>query len=196
MKSKLYWILILALALNLNAQESKFDIEANFPIAIGDNFLGDNHNGIIDLGINYRFLQKEILNLGVSANFGFFKNTKSGATDQNQLFDVKTIPIQPRLFAEFNIPNLEKLRPQVGIGYSILIFNADWADNRDDELPADIDDSEEGFNFNLGIAYDLSEKFFLQAQYDFVKIRVENGVPDISYNTNINILKFGIGYKL
>ncbi|WP_019039544.1 outer membrane beta-barrel protein [Psychroflexus tropicus] len=196
MKSKLYWILTLFLALNLNAQESKFDIEANFPIAIGDNFLGDNYNGIIDLGINYRFLQKEILNLGVSANFGFFKNTKSGATDLNQLFDVTIIPIQPRLFAEFNIPNLEKFHPQIGIGYSILIFNADWADNRDAELPDDIDDSEGGFNFNLGIAYDLSEKFYLQAQYDFVKIGVENGVPDISYNTNINILKFGIGYRL
>lgn len=178
------------------SQNSKFSIEANYPIAVGDNFLGDNYNGLIDLGAKYLFSENGIINVGASLNFGFFQNTKSGATDLNQLFDVKIIPIQPRLFAEFNIPNLEKFHPQIGIGYSILIYNADWADNRDAELPADIDDSESGFNFNLGIAYDISEKFFLQAQYDFVKIGVENGVPDISYNTNINIMKFGIGYRL
>lgn len=196
MKSRLYWILTFFLALNLNAQESKFDIEANFPIAIGDNFFGDNYNAIVDLGINYRILQKEVVNLGVSANFGFFKNTKSGATDLNQLLDVKIFPIQPRLFAEFNIANLEKLHPQIGIGYSIIIYKAKWADNQEAESPPNYNDSESGFNFNLGIAYDLSEKFFLQAQYDYVKIEVENGVPDISYNTNINILKFGIGLRL
>ena len=196
MKVRIITILLIFFSIKSFSQNSKFSIEANFPIAIGDNFLEDNYNGIIDLGINYRFLQKEVVNLGVSANFGFFKNTKSGATDLNQMFDVKIIPIQPRLFAEFNIQNLEKLHPQIGIGYSILIYNAEWADNRDAELPADINDNESGFNFNLGIAYDISEKFFLQAQYDFVKIGVENGVPDISYNTNINIMKFGIGYRL
>jgi outer membrane protein W len=196
MKLRLITVLIMLISFKSLSQNSKFSIEANYPIAVGDNFLGDNYNGLIDLGAKYLFSENRIIDVGASLSFGFFQNTKSGATDLNQLFDVKIIPIQPRLFAEFNIPNLEKFHPQIGIGYSILIYNADWADNRDAELPADIDDSESGFNFNLGIAYDLSEKFFLQAQYDFMKIGVENGVPDISYNTNINILKFGIGYKL
>ena len=196
MKLQLITVLIIFISVKSLSQNSKFSIEANYPIAVGDNFLGDNYNGLIDLGAKYLFSENEIIDVGASLNFGFFQNTKSGATDLNQLYDVKIIPIQPRVFAEFNIPNLEKLHPQIGIGYSILIYNAEWADNRDAELPADIDDSESGFNFNLGIAYDISEKFFLQAQYDFVKIGVENGVPDISYNTNINIMKFGIGYRL
>ncbi|MES2852363.1 MAG: outer membrane beta-barrel protein, partial [Bacteroidota bacterium] len=61
---------------------------------------------------------------------------------------------------------------------------------------ADIDDNENGFNYNIGLSYDLTNKLFLQAQYDFIKIGVEDGIPDKSYNTNINILKFGIGYRI
>jgi opacity protein-like surface antigen len=196
MKQKLLLTLLLIFSIKSFSQDSKFSIEANYPTAIGDNFLGQNYNGLVDLGAKYRFLENEIVNLGASINFGFFQNTKSGATDLNQLFDVKIFPIQPRIFAELNIPKLEKFHPQIGLGYSIVIYNADWAENRNADLPADIDDNESGFNFNIGIAYDLSEKLFLQAQYDFIKIGVEDGVPDTSYNTNINILKFGIGLRI
>src|SRR5690606_25865457 len=129
-------------------------------------------------------------------NFGYLQNTKSGATDLNQLFDVKIFPIQPRIFAEFNIPNLENLHPQIGLGYSVLVYNAKADGINTSVLPADIDDNESGFNLNIGFAYDLTKKFFLQAQYDFVKIGVEDNVPDIKYNTNINILKLGIGYRI
>ncbi len=196
MRQKLLLIFLLTVTIKTFSQDSKFSIEANYPIAIGDNFLGQNYNGLLDFGAKYRFSENEIVIIGASINFGFFQNTKSGATDLNQLFDVKIFPIQPRIFAEFIIPKLEKFHPQIGIGYSIVIYNADWAENRAANLPADLDDSESGFNFNVGIAYDLSEKFFIQGQYDFVKIGVEDGVPDLSYNTNINILKFGIGLRL
>jgi opacity protein-like surface antigen len=196
MKVRLVTILVIFFTIKSFSQDSKFSIEANYPIAIGDNFLGQNYNGLVDFGAKYRFSNNEIINIGASLNFGFFQNTKSGASDLNQLFDVKIFPIQPRIFAEFNIPNLEKIHPQIGIGYSILLYNADWDENRNADLPADIDDNESGFNFNIGITYDLSEKLFLQAQYDFIKIGVEDGIPDTSYNTNINILKFGIGFRI
>ncbi|WP_299365904.1 outer membrane beta-barrel protein [Winogradskyella sp.] len=196
MKQKLLLTFILIFTIKSFSQNSKFSVEANYPIAIGDNFLGQNYNGLIDLGAKYLFSENEIINIGVSLNVGFFQNTKSGATDLNQLFDVKILPIQPRIFAEFNIPNLEKLHPQIGIGYSILIYNAEWADNREAELPADIDDNENGFNFNVGLSYDITNTLFVLAQYDFIKIGVEGGVPDSSYNTNLNILKFGIGLRI
>ena len=196
MKIKLLTIILFAISIKSYSQNSKFSFEANFPIAIGDNFLGQNYNGLVDLGARYRFSENEIVDIGASINFGFFQNTKSDATDLNQLFDVKIFPIQPRIFAEFNIPNLEKLHPQIGLGYSIVIYNADWSENRDADLPANIDDNESGFNLNIGLSYDLTNKLFIQAQYDFIKIGVENGFPDTSYNTNINILKFGIGYRI
>lgn len=196
MKQKLLLAFLLIVTIKTFSQDSKFSLEANFPIPIGDNFLGENYSGIVDVGAKYRFLQNDLLNLGASINFGYVQNTKSGATDLNQLFDVKILPIQPRIFAEFNIPNLESLHPQVGLGYSILIYNAKADGINTSNLPADIDDNESGFNFNLGLAYDLSDQFFLQVQYDFIKIGVENGVPDISYNTNINIVKLGVGFRI
>ena len=196
MKQKLLLTLLLIFSIKSFSQDSKFSFEANYPTAIGDNFLGQNYNGLVDIGAKYRFSENEIVNIGASINFGFFQNTKSGATDLNQLFDVKIFPIQPRIFAELNIPNLEKLHPQIGLGYSIVIFSADWAENRDADLPADIDENENGFNLNIGLSYDLTNKLFIQAQYDFIKIGVEDGVPDTSYNTKINILKFGIGLRI
>ncbi len=196
MKQKLLLVFLLFVTIKTFSQDSKFSLEVNFPIPIGDNFLGENYNGIVDIGAKYRFVKKDLLNLGASVNFGYVQNTKSGATNLNQLFDVKIFPIQPRIFAEFNIPNLESLHPQIGLGYSILINNAKADIINTLNLPADINDNESGFNFNLGLSYDLSDKFFLQAQYDFIKIGVKNGVPDISYNTNINIIKLGIGFRI
>lgn len=196
MRLRLIAIVFILFTIKSFSQGSKFSIEANFPIPIGDNFLGKNYKGIVDIGAKYRFLQNDVLNLGASVNFGYVQNTKSGATDLNQLFDVKIFPIQPRIFAEFNIPNLESLHPQIGLGYSVLVYNAKVDGINTSTLPADIDDNESGFNLNIGLSYDLTNKFFLQAQYDFIKIGVEDNVPDIKYNTKINILKFGIGYRI
>ena len=196
MKLRLIITVVILFTIKSFSQDSKFKLELSYPIAIGDNFLGQNYNGLIDLGAKYKFSDNKIIDIGASLNFGFFQNTKSGATDLNQLFDVKIFPLQPRIFAEFNIPNLEKIHPQIGIGYSILIYNADWNENRNADLPADIDDNKNGFNFNIGLSYNLTDKLFLQAQYDFIKIGVEDGIPDTGYNTNINILKFGIGLRI
>ncbi|WP_396149831.1 outer membrane beta-barrel protein [Flavobacterium sp.] len=196
MRLKLITILLLFFTITLLSQDSKFSVEANFPIPIGDNFLGKNYNGIFDVGAKYKFLNHKTIDIGASVNFGYFQNTKSGATNVNQLFDVKIFPIQPRIFMEFNIPSLEKFHPHVGIGYSILIYDAKWKENTNADLPADIDDNENGLNFNIGLSYDLTRKLFIQAQYDFIKVGVEDGIPDKSYNTNINILKIGIGYRI
>lgn len=192
MRLRLTVILLMFFTIKSFSQDSKFSIDANYPIAIGNNFLGQNYNGLVDLGAKYKFSDNKIVDIGASINFGFFQNTKSGATALNQLFDVKVFPIQARIFAEFNIQNLKKLHPQIGLGYSIIIYDAVWRENTN----ADIDDNENGFNYNIGLSYDLTNKLFLQAQYDFIKIGVEDGIPDKSYNTNINILKFGIGYRI
>ncbi|MBC5862937.1 outer membrane beta-barrel protein [Flavobacterium turcicum] len=196
MKQKLLLTLLLIFTIKSFSQDSKLSIEANFPIAIGDNFLEQNYNGLVDLGGKYKFSDSKTVDVGVSINFGFFQNTKSNATSLNQLFEVKIFPIQPRIYTEFNIPNLEKFHPHIGLGYSIVIYNADWVENRNADFPIDINDNEGGFNLNIGLSYDLNSRLFIQAQYDFIKIRVEDGIPDTSYNTNVNILKFGIGYRI
>ena len=62
----------------------------------------------------------------------------------------------------------------------------------------DISDESEnlsGFEFNLGTAYYINNKIFIQVQYDFTKLNVDD-VPNIKFNTNVNLLKIGIGFKI
>jgi opacity protein-like surface antigen len=196
MRLKLTVILLLFFSIQSFSQDSKFSIDLNYPIAIGDNFLGQNYNGLFDVGANYKFSTNKIVDIGGSIHFGYFQNTKSNTTAINQLFEVKIFPIQPRIFAKFNIQNFKKLHPQIGLGYSILIYDAKANGIETSILPADINDNKSGFNFNAKLAYDLTNKFFIQVQYDFIKIGVENGITNNSYNTNINIIKFGFGYRI
>lgn len=123
MKQKILLALLLLFAIQSFSQNSKLSIEANYPIPIGDNFLGENYGGIVDAGVKYRFSELTILNIGASINGGFLKNSKA---HRNNLFDVNVYAIQPRIFAEFNIEKLSKLHPQIGLGYSFLIFKSKY----------------------------------------------------------------------
>ncbi|WP_299602534.1 hypothetical protein [uncultured Aquimarina sp.] len=55
--------------------------------------------------------------------------------------------------------------------------------------------TEGGLNLNLGIAYDITKKIFAQVQYDFSSISAPNDIPDTSFNTQIQLLKIGVGYR-
>ena len=74
MKQKILLALLLLFAIQSFSQNSKLSIEVNFPIPIGDNFLGENYGGIVDAGVKYRFSELRILNIGASINGGFLKN--------------------------------------------------------------------------------------------------------------------------
>lgn len=174
------------------SQDSKISIELSYPVTIDNNFIGENYNGIIDLGFKYRFLELNSVNIGGSLNVGYLKNSKKA---HNQPFDVNLFTVQPKIFAELNLASIPKLHPSIGLGYSVLyfkvvhnatVFNSDVSTNNQNES---------GLNINTGLAYDVTDKITIQAQYDFVKIGVDNEVPDIKNNTNINILKIGLGYR-
>jgi opacity protein-like surface antigen len=60
----------------------------------------------------------------------------------------------------------------------------------------DLNDTQNGINLNFGIAFDITKKFFINAQYDFIKLKKENSIPYSTFNTNINLVKLGIGLKL
>ena len=194
MKQDLFLAFLLIFTIKLFSQDSKFSIELNYPIPIDDNLIGRNYNGIIDAGLKYRFVDLDFMKIGASFNAGMYKNTKD---DRVQPFDVTTYIFSPRIYGEFNIKSLPKLYPSVGVGYSILTFRAD-ADsfNNQNDLSVSSSENENGINLNFGIAYDITNEIFAQIHYDFIKIGVDNEVPDIKYNTNINILKIGIGYRL
>ena len=195
MKQKLLLALLLIFSIKSFSQDSKFSLELNYPIPIDENFIGKNYNGIIDLGLKYRFSNLSFLNIGASLNAGILKNSKN---DRGQPFDVTAFAIQPRIFAELDSESLTKFHPSIGLGYTFMTFNASGIDsfNPDNPNSSSSSQTESGINLNLGVVYDITDRLFAQVQYDFVKIGVDNEVPDIKYNTNISILKIGLGYRL
>ncbi len=85
------------------------------------------------------------------------------------------------LFGELNLKSIIKFHPSVDIGYTIMLFDISGTNISDSS------NTQHGFNLNFGIAYDIFKNIFAQ---------VQDNVPDIKFNTNINILKIGLGYRL
>ncbi|MDH7448231.1 outer membrane protein [Aquimarina sp. 2201CG14-23] len=184
MKKNILCIVLLTISFKLLSQDSKISFELNYPIPLGDNFIGESYTGIIDAGVDYKFVNLSPVKIGASLNGGILINNKS------DIFKTTAYTIQPRLFGELNIESIEKLRPSVGIGYTIMFFDVSGTDTTEST------DTQSGFNLNFGVAYDIYKKFFVQFQYDFVKLGAQDNLPDISFNTNIHLIKVGVGYKL
>jgi opacity protein-like surface antigen len=189
MKSNLLILFILTIGVTSYSQDSKLSFELNYPIPIDENYVGDYFTGIIDFGIDYRFIDASPVELGASFNGGIL-TTGSDFSNGSRDFKITSYLIQPRIFGELILEGMEKFRPSVGLGYTLIIFQASIADSASNE-PA-------GFNVNLGLSYDLFDNLFVQAQYDFVKLSA--GLSDeeskITYNTNVNLLKIGLGYRI
>ncbi|GAA4956697.1 outer membrane beta-barrel protein [Algibacter aquimarinus] len=192
MKHNLLFGFLLIFTINAFSQDSKFSIEANYPITIDNNFLGDDSYGIVDLGLKYRFAELNPVKIGVSLN-GSVLIDNSNQNNSPQDFLVTTYIIQPKIFAELNVESVEKLHPFLGLGYTFMNFQLSGSNNGMDVSGES--DNLSGFGFNFGVAYDISNKIFIQVQYDFTKLNVDD-VPDIKFNTNVNLLKIGIGFKL
>jgi len=102
--------------------------------------------------------------------------------------------IHPKIFGELLLGKDGKIRPSLGIGYGYNRFN-----NRSDTTGtglSDINRAYEGIVLNLGFAYDLSEKIFVLAQYDWAKIdRSLFAFGDESFTSRGNLLKIGVGLR-
>jgi opacity protein-like surface antigen len=193
MKQKLLLTLLLIFSIKSFSQDSKFSFELNYPIPIDNNFIGKNYNGIIDVGVDYRIANLNPVNIGISLNGGILTNN-SNQNKAFQNFKVTSYVIQPRIFGELDLESIDKFHPSVGLGYTIMVFDASGINNGLDV--SDANDTQSGFNFNFGLAYGITEKLFVQVQYDFIKLGVDNDASDMKFNTNVNILKIGLGYRL
>ncbi|MFS4466366.1 outer membrane protein [Maribacter sp. 2210JD10-5] len=170
-----------------NAQDKKWSLEASYPLWVGDNF-GNDADGILDIGIKYRVLDFNIVELGASMNTALFhENIRSFDIPQSDDFDETDWIFQPRIFGEFQIPGIKKLRPNLGLGYTIVSSNFEGMLNGQDFSNKN---SYGGFNINLGISYDVWNNFFIQAQYDYISLDVE-----FRDNLDLGIFKAGIGYR-
>ncbi|AGC76267.1 outer membrane protein [Nonlabens dokdonensis] len=172
-------------------QQSNFSLEANFPYTFGDNFVDEGYNGVADLGLKYRFAEYNALDLGASLNVGAFLRDDT-RFDNSPEANGNAVIFQPRVYASFKVAGYPQWHPMIGLGYSIFAFHiedqnfagADFQENSSDD----------GINLNLAIAYDIYDEFYVQLQYDYVRLSARD-VRKTPYNQNVNILKVGIGYR-
>ena len=193
MKQKLLVALLFILSIKSFSQDSKLSIEMHYPIPIDQNFIGKSYNGIIDIGAKYRFSEISNINVGASINGGILVNNTN---DNNgiQDFRVKSYLIQPKIFAELKIKSISKLHPSIGFGYTFMVFDNSGTNNGFDVSGSN--KTESGINANFGVAYDITKKIFIDIQYDYVKLKVDKETPNTTFNTNVNLLKVGLGFRI
>ncbi|AWI25904.1 outer membrane beta-barrel protein [Flavobacterium pallidum] len=196
MKSKFFVLLLLYSAMAM--AQSKLSIEAKYPVPVGNNFIGENYKGIAGLGIKYSIKNLPLVDLGISVDASLLNLKKEGAYfpefDEYLSFKTRLFIIQPRIFAAFKLKNITRLHPEAALGYSFFMANATF--DSASGIP-DQSSSQSGVNLNIGLAFDVTNRFYLRAGYDFVKItQLDNDAPDTSYNTNIGTVEFGLGIRL
>lgn len=198
MKQKLLLVLLLIFSIKTISQNSKFSAELNYISPFDHNFIADNYNGVIDLGIKYRFINSKIINVGVSLNGGILK-TNSELNSTYRDFKITSYVIQPKIFSEFNI---FKFHPFIGIGYTSMVFNS----SSDESIVLfgnggyndryRLNDTRSGIDLNTGIKFDLYKRLFLTIQYDYIILSVDDNQVNSKYNTNVNLIKFGFGFNI
>lgn len=195
MKYNFLLVFIFVFTVKSFSQCSRLNVELSHPISNKNNFVEEKFNGFMDLGLKYRFVRNNILNLGVSANIGIFNNSKKNVDDP---LDITANIIQPRLFAEFNIQALPMIHPSIGVGYTYLTFNASGINSFNPDFPENLNlkTTESGLNLNLAIAFDITNRFFLQAQYDLVNPETVDKTPYMTFNDQLHFFKVGIGYRI
>lgn len=185
MHRKLLLVLLFLLATsNTFCQYKKFSLEANYPYATDKNIIDDRiRNGVIDIGLKYRFLDVQHIALGASINSGFYRDN----IDSNTI-EVNYTLLQPRLFGELSIPALESLRPSLGLGYSILFTNTKLGTRLDDELSpnpsGENNETNGGINIAGGVAIEIISNLYIHIQYDWISR---------GSGSSIKIVKAGVG---
>jgi len=198
-----YYIVILILSVTYSKAQSThcvpdvppFSIELNYPVPIDNNFLGLNFNGVLDVGVKYRFKQKSILDFGASFNAGVLVDNT--AFNQPELaLNVRSTAFifQPRFFGELDFNTLPSFHVSSGVGYSLLFFNSNGINQGVDIR--NTSNTKGGVHINFAIAFDITYRIFVQISYDLTWLNINNQAPNISFNKNANLIKLGAGFRL
>jgi hypothetical protein len=173
-------------------------VELRYPIPIGNNFLnkslGSGYLGLIDLGVDYNFIETNGLGIGILLNSSILRFSET---------DLTLLILSPKLKIEYAIKtDMISIIPQIGLGYSNWRFRA----------PAITMNSEFGEHIEFpkfkenkhGITVKGATKFlynsnkninwYFQLAYEFTKLeKPDNGANDSKHNRNMQLLYPGIG---
>jgi opacity protein-like surface antigen len=105
------------------------------------------------------------------------------------------IAFQPKAVAELKLTPDGKIRPYIGIGYSFLFFKTTGLEDFTQGAVSEAKQTESGLNINGGFTFNVTDRFFVKAQYDYIYLPPGETL-DVKYNTRVNIFKAGVGYRL
>lgn len=192
MKRTLFFTLLLLISVMSFAQESKFSLELNSPFYIDTNYSRDQSR-TMDIGLKYGLLDYNFVKVGASVN-----SLMVLPRDASRM-KYSSITLSPRIYAEFKIKSLPKLHPLIGVGYSLERYKLGrelqhfTEDGSLESLGTHF--SAHGLNLNFGAEYDITSKFFIKGQYDFMRMTNTNEELKKYGPANSKILKLGIGYR-
>lgn len=193
MKTKL---LIISLALFfqfLKAQESslsvsngKFSLEVVYPFYFdSSNFLEE----VVGIGGKYRFINNEKINYGLSLNLDYtrYKTYKamysaSELTSQSYYYN-NAIDAHLNGIVEFNIENLEKIKPFMGAGFTMLTT-----------VGSNETTNSKGFNYVFGAQIYLLKSLFVIT--NFQNFVIYSKRENVKTSGHSNTLKLGLGFRL
>ena len=193
MKQKLLIAFLFLISIQAFAQDQKWSVEASYPVIGDSNYLYE-YEGVIDLGVAYRFQKLGIFQVGLGLNASLLENSATSLQRVNT--ENRILFIQPRLFTELL---LKKFRPSFGIGYSLIKEHIDEEFGNGNSF--DYEDLRGGLNLNLCITYDLTKSFYLKAQYDLTdvvindKFQFETTTISNKSKEYISQYKFGLGFR-
>lgn len=184
MNVKLLLGLLFLVSLTAFAQDKKWSVEANYPISIAGD-LGNDAPGIIDLGIKYRFVDLSFATIGFGVSSAVFTKN-ANLTEITEINETHWL-VQPKVFSEFKLPGLAKLRPSLGVG--VTFINSSFDGNLNG-VGFDNSGNDTAFNVNAGLSYDITKNLFVHGQYDYIDY--ETTVDQKDY---LGFLKFGLGFR-
>jgi opacity protein-like surface antigen len=173
-----------------HAQLNTWSIEMSYPMVIDNNFVGQNFNGLLDLGLNYNIHEQLNYRISGSLHNSLFKD-RTEIIDPNTDFDYLLWFIQPRVKVDFIFNNLPQVHPYLGIGYSFMV---QFTNGNAATFFPESGSTRSGFNIIGGLTFDIKDHWYANAGYDFVKLS-QTGNASNPYLQNVNVIKIGFGYK-
>ena len=187
MKTRFWFAAVLLLScFPFYGQEHKWSVEANYPISVGQDF-GASNRGVIGAGLSFRFADLVKVKLGASLDATWFATTLINDSDPIQELKYRDFLLQPRIFGELPLTANKKLKLRTGIGWTIHRSLGPSFFDSDGQIQGEEWNS--GPNLNAGFVYDLSGRWYIQAQYDLVFTSGE------SVSRTIGLLKIGAGFR-
>lgn len=191
MKQKLLFLLVIFTSITTYAQEDKkWSVEANYLIERGNDFL-ESYNANIELGVKYRFLDLNRVKIGASFNAAFL--TDKPITVPTDNFSQSYLILQPKIFAELDLPTLKRFHPSLGVGYNIFVYRN--SGTLSGASYKEFEGTNSGLSVSLGLSYDITSKLFIQGVFDYSGLTYGDK-GDVDYSKmKATIFKMGLGFR-